>query len=574
MHDLVTMTQHTWKKAAQGETSVLVATFITHLAFAEFEEIEDRLKTSCSVKNPGSLWSKYMEMEKYLQMDEEMEECLCLQTNEESEPQSSPKIMIEDLKECWRAIDQVKVEGVEALCRQRPAHFTPRQGPESNSNDKEAVATIFKAIGYHLVEGSYHNSIIRLGSPVNDDVCLFLTSQGSDRNSLRCSFGLHLLLQSNKSCLGASSSSSLHTASRLQALRFAQQGISSIEAASNATSFGCRCPQTIAAHLDRLLADLQDFIKRKVFDLYFGSPWVSGSHILEMLDSLFGAGLRLFNYQNYASAVLHAYNVLRQFHLLETIPILDKLVESGLSEIIFPGGRPYRNFKACYARSLGSRLRFDSRHHKSHHRSGCHSMSVPNHIEMVTEGIREPSCDGEVDHRFDIEKISLLHYIKSRRYHPTKANLERVSKVDGLKQKQRMVPKVLQNVTKGTCSHLTQSKDNTACPDRRLQYFGQTIHTELTGSFPVARINFFKIYLACLQIVSTISDKYHATLDNKMDNGENCTCFANALMNAADRCREDENHPFGYKRLVEICQETIEKELLEKELEDFLWNGL
>ena len=562
MHDLLTTTQHIWEKAAKQETSVIVATFITHLAFAEFEEIGDRLQTSCDVQNPGMLWSKYMRMEQDLGPH----------IDEMSEPQSSPKAMIEVLKECWSAIDQTNLDFPKALSEKGCSHLTPQEGPEAESNDKECAATILKNIGYHIHHGSLHNNIIRRGSPVNDEVWVFFIS--GVNNSLRCCFGLTLLLQSYKSSLSASPAPFIHAAGRLQALKFAQQGITSINAALDASTFGCRCPHTIAGHLHRLLDDLEDFMKKKVFDLYFQSPWVSGSHILEMLGDLFNAGLRLFSYQNHASAILHAYNVLRQFNFLSAIPLLERLIESGLGEVIFPGGRPNRNFKACYYRSLGGRLCFDSRRQKAQHQSGCHSMRVPTHTEMVTHGIREPKCDGDTDHRFDIEKISLLHYIKSRQYYPTKANLDRVKKNNGVKQKNQMVPKLLQSVSKGSCSHVLHPKDDTLCPHRRLQFFGKAIHTELSGPFPVGKVNFFSLYLACLRMVSTISDRYHATIDRDKPKGQKCDCFTHTLMSAADRCREDENLPFGYKELVEICREVIEEVMLEKSLKDFLWKDL
>lgn len=542
MHDLLMVTNRIWKETAPKKTSVLVATFVTHLAFAELEKIEDRLKTSYGLEHPGTLWSKYVEMEKFMQMEEELEEDLSLQINEGSELQTCAKMMIEDMKEYWRVIEQVKLDGVAALCRQHSKYTTLRGSLQKSSNDRESVATIFKAIGYHLVEGSYHNSIVRLGSPVNDDVCRFLTSQeGIDRKSLRCSFGLHLLLQSNRSSLCATQSSSLHAASRLQALKFAQQGITSIKAALDASAFGCRCPRTIAAHLHRLLEDLGIFIKMKVFDLYFRSPWVSGSHVLEMLDSLFRAGMRMLNYQDFACSVFHAYNVLRQFNLLATIPILDKLIESGLCEIVFPGGRPSRNFKACYARSVGGRLRFGHGRQKSQHQSGCHKMCVPAHVGMVTRGVIEPSYEGGTDHRFDIEKISLLYFVKSRGHHPTKANLERISKLDGEKQEQQGEPKVLQSVTKSPCSHTTHAGDDKICPNRILQNFGQAIHADLTGSFPVARIKYFSVYLACVRIVSVISDEHHAGIDSNAVKGGKCVCFTDISMGAADRWRENEN---------------------------------
>ena len=51
------------------------------------------------------------------------------------------------------------------------------------------------------------------------------------------------------------------------------------------------------------------------------------------------------------------------------------------------------------------------------------------------------------------------------------------------------------------------------------------------GPFPIARINFYKVYTAYVRIVSIISDKAHGDSDQ----GAKCLCFLAAMLSAADR---------------------------------------
>jgi len=565
MLDLLTTTQHTWEQAAQGAISVVIATFITHSAFAEFEDIEIRLKNICGVLDPGMLRSRYLNMEQELS----------LQMADEKDPESSLKQMIDSLREYWLAIIQIMLEGPHSLSVQRPSHFILRQGSGSDSQDKEYVTTILKNIGHHIQSGILHNSVACIGSPVYDEVGYFLTRGENDGNSLRCSFGLRLVLQSCKSYYFSSPPPAVPAACRLQALKFAQQAIISIKAVLDDSTMPCKCPDTLANHLDRLMSDFRSFLQTKVFDLYFQSPWVSGSHIVEMLDALFRHGLRLFNYRTYISSILHVYNVLRQFTSLQPILLFDRLVEGTLGEIIFPGGRPCRSFKACHTRSMGGRLRFDSHNRKGHHKSGNHSMAIPAHAAKATAGFSIPKCEADSDHRFDIEKISLLHYIKSRRYHPTKANWKRICEIGNAEPKESLDSKISKFGEQGTCPHSRQAGNDPSCPNQRLQGLQKALHTELAGSsFPVAVINFFAVYLACVHIISTISDRYHASFDDDTTSGQNCLCFVDDVLRAGDRCRADEKLPFGHQGLVDICQEAILETMAGKDLDDFMWKGL
>lgn len=562
MDDLLTATQRAWEQAARGEISLVVATFVSHSAFAAFEEIEIRLKTLCDISDPEVLRSKFM------QMDQD----LGVPINDEDGSRSPAKRLVEALQKPWYLLLRMKGKGPErrggeALSTfERSSHLVLRKSTDPGSTDDECLKVMLQNIGLHLQATYLNIGIIRVGTPVYSEVGYFLTHRENDSNCLQCSYGLRLLLESCKSYWFALQPTAAPSCCRLQALQFAQEAISSVCAVLNDSTMPCRCRGTLAYHLENLHLDFKGFLKIKAFDLYFQSPWVSGSHILEMLEALFGYGLRLFSYRTYVGSVLHVYNVLQQFTDLQSIPLLENLCNT-FSDIIFPGGRSCRNFKACYIRSMGGRLRFNS--YTSDHKSGCHSMTIPAHTAKATAGFRlrhEPN-----DPRFDSQKISLLHHIKRRGYHPNDATWDRVYKLSSTDEG-RLSQKTMR---KHSCFHHGPLEHElfSRTAQHRLQRLQTAIHTECSGAFPTAKINFFEVYLACVRIISLVSDRYHG---DRARRGQNCLCFADTILSAADRCRNNEHRlqPFGCEDLVGTCQEALTEVLGERVLGTFLWKGL
>lgn len=563
MHDLLTTTQHTWARAAQGGISLAVAAFIANSASTEFEEIENRFKTSCDVSDPGTLRCKYMQMEQHLGP-------LGSQIVDENDVESPVNQMVEALREYWLLLVQLKLEGPQTTALRPRSQFTLRQGSDAASKDKECLAIVLKDIGHHIQSGVLHNSIIRSGSPIYPEVGLFLTGGENDCNSLRCSFGLQLLLHSYRSYL-FSMSCPVPAACRLQTLKFAQEASMSIKAALDDSFMPCKCcPNGLTPHLEGLQSDIQSFLQTKVFDLYFQSPWVSGSQLLEMLDRLFCHGLRLFNYGSYVTAILHAYNILRQFTDLRPCLLFDSIIDSNLSSIVFPGGLPRRNFKACYTRAIGGRLRFASHKHKGHRKSGSHSMAIPAHAAKATAGLSIRKSEFDADHRFDVEKVSLFYYIKHQEYRPTKGNWKRVYNLGTMEQEGQQSPETTNDGGKGACSHHNGSSDHLICPTHRLQNVERAIDAEFTGPFPIAKINFFAIYLTCARIVRTINDKYH----DEVEPGLRCLCFVEEILRAGDLRRDDDKQPLGFKKAIETTKEVMIAELVGRPLDDFFWKGV
>jgi len=117
---------------------------------------------------------------------------------------------------------------------------------------------------------------------------------------------------------------------------------------------------------------------------------------------------------------VHVYNVLRQHTQFEPIAILDNICKT-FRHLIFPGGRPNRNFQNTYIRYIGSRLRFS----QDRHRSGCHSLAIPFHRAKATAGFGA----GE-DSRSACQSKSFSYRTRSNGYHLDHAECDGVCNLD------------------------------------------------------------------------------------------------------------------------------------------------
>ncbi|KAI9657477.1 MAG: hypothetical protein M1821_003159 [Bathelium mastoideum] len=555
IQNLFAVVTDTWKQAGQDRIPFLVATAVSHAAFAAFEDTAHRLKTTCDVIDPKALLDKHLQMagmyENY------------------SNPTASEVVLL--FARNYTQLQRCKVQSAKDLAEQ--ASSWPQSarilhnGPDLGPDDDECIAWIVHDMVRHMFTNTMRTaSFYRVASPVWPDLGYFLTHNNEESDCLRCSFGLQLLLKSFKSYLFAAEPKIQPSACRLQALRFVQEALPNVGAVLDDATMPCRCPDTLAFYLEKLYTDLTQFLKAKEFDFYFQSPWVSGSHTMEILEALFYYGLRLFSYRNIVGSVMHVYNALRHFNSLKAIRLFDE-INNAFNDILFPGGRPSRNFRSSYVRHMGARLHFHS--NKDH--TGCHTMAIPAHAAKATAGFRAPGKSD--DPRFDYKKTSFFFHIKRHSYlldGPTWAET-----LDMLNDK---TPNLGDGTKHGIaksrhqCSH-HRHQTTPSCPRIRLETLRDALTTDFSQPICTARINFFKLYLTCVRIVSRISDEYHGK-DAKP--GQRCLCFAENLLLAADRCRDNERR-FQYyccKDLVDICQRAMVEEVGDAEAGEFVWKGI
>ena len=97
---------------------------------------------------------------------------------------------------------------------------------------------------------------------------------------------------------------------------------------------------------------------------------------------------------------------------------------------------------------------------------------------------------------------------------------------------------------------------------------GKTLKKGFAGPLPAAKVNFYKVHLACLRAISILSHKYHG---DEVKSRQNCLCCAEVLVAAADRSRE--GGLSSCKELVNICREGMLGAFGEERVEDFLWKN-
>jgi hypothetical protein len=190
-------------------------------------------------------------------------------------------------------------------------------------------------------------------------------------------------------------------------------------------------------------------------------------------------------------------------------------------------------------------------------------MIIPAHTANATAGF---GSHKEVkDPRFEYGKISLFHDVKEKGYHFDDDLWTRVYDLADARESESSEEHPKQS--KRSPRRRSGSDRTTASMQDRFAQLQKTLLREFTGPFPIAKINIFKVYLACVQIAGIISDKMH----EDMHRGSNCMCFAEVLLNAADQYKENEHklHPFGCKELVETCKNAIAQVLGQRKLDEF-----
>ncbi|KAI4283042.1 MAG: hypothetical protein L6R35_005267 [Caloplaca aegaea] len=570
-HKIFIEVQAVWQKAAQGTSHLVTAAAVTNAAYTRLEEVEQRLCNSCKITDPADLLSSYKRLQETFDHKDATDTASELSTMD----------IIAETNECWQAMLSFRSAAAEdgfagkAVRPQVPTQVSLRQGPDASTSDALCRSALLADVAQCITGSRLHNSLIHSGSPVVPEISLFISHEKTPNNCLHCASGLALLMSSYKAYSFAMPAGQRTSSCRVNALRFAQSVIAQLDGVLDDPTMPCRCHGTLAFHLEQLKRNFEDYLRMKTFDLFFQSPWVCGGQILQMMQMLNYYGLRLFAYKSYVGSVIHMYNVLRQLHGFAPIAILDA-VSDHFGNLLFPGGQPRRrNFRNCYIRYLGGRLRF---HNRALHQNGCHGLSIPVHTAKATAGF---SSDGaESDARFDGGRFSLLYKIQAQQYRIDEATWDVISCKDhwtdgeyeesvpssepnahaSSPRKQRSSGGITAFQRHNHSSTSRYSTDTSAeTVSRRLQGLQQTLDAELKSSLPVAGVELLRLYLTCARIIDRISNAYHGS-DAKT--GQYCLCCAENLVEAADSCREGKGWKVQKKvvDLIEVCEGTIEME--------------
>ncbi|KAK3175945.1 hypothetical protein OEA41_007267 [Lepraria neglecta] len=177
------------------------------------------------------------------------------------------------------------------------------------------------------------------------------------------------------------------------------------------------------------------------------------------------------------------------------------------------------------------------------------------------------------DPGFQYGKLSLLHHVKGKGYHLDRVTWERVYNVENNHTNEAQPSQ--KSTKRCPCSQNTRTVHDlySGTSQQSLKSLQTAILAEFTGPFPIPKINFFEVYLSCLNIISIISDKYHG---DKARPGQHCLCFVDPILSFADRCGGNGRASLllGCRELVDICRQAMVEVLGGKELQGFLWEGI
>jgi hypothetical protein len=473
--------------------------------------------------------------------------------------------LTETQNECQHYTNNHQLSSVPSCpsCIQRPAEYIQQADSDGADSKRTTLLKVLLNNILHLVlSKSAPCTIIRNSTPGYADFGYMLSNSEASIDDLRLLFELHTLNVSYRQYLENSNPSKV-SACRLTALRLAQQAIESIgKKIKDKTCFPCRCPQTLAYHLQNLEKDLWSYSKHKCWDLYFQSPWVAGNHVLEILDVCQYYGMKLFVYRHYIGAVVHSYNILQRLAGLEKLTFLEYVCEQ-FKETFFPGGqRPTNSFQACWTRYVGARLNFKQGHKSRNHRkSWC--MAVPAHAARQAAGL------GIGTDAKELRSGCLLFKIKQQDYHMTQEQWQARSadNVDMRSEKE--------HVNRNASGTITETSSEQSLPTFLPEVDKLLTSNSLNGCS--ALLDHFSVFASCVRIIADISDSTHT---GEKQRGMNCICFANALLTGADRivgarkmgrikgaCWTKEERD----GLLEMAKKAMRDEFGKKEVKDWFW---
>lgn len=500
-----------WTHVSHGRETFVAASFVTNVAAASMKQLEQRMR-----ELTGNVDLEYLQ-----------EICSTLHGDRDGACPTWIRSVVEGLIYAKTAVRRCTGSHQQSAptqphrVTQNLCEFVRCAGCHNSGASSTLMEPLMDNM-IHLVQGGFIASgVVRNSTPLCDGLGCVLQDLDNKSAELRLILGLTLLSESNVNYVGAAQALAKPPSCRLVALRFAQQAAKVVgHVLQDKTCFPCRCTQTLAFHLQNLETDLLGYASYKCWDLFFQSPWVAGNHILEMLDMCQYYGMKLFSYRHYVGSVLHSYNVLQQLAGLEKIPLFEWLCNH-YQNTFFPGGRPTNNFRACWSRYIGARLKF-KKGHKSHNHRDSWCMAIPAHAAQKAAGL------GITKEERDNKDECLLFRIKQQGYDTESMEW---STVEGKSSRAG-------GAAFPHSSKLTRSGSDTEQYQQQgqlwtlLQHVEELLCSSSESIIPQARLNHFAVFATCVRTIATLSDATHT---DAKDKGTNCICFANAILSGGDR---------------------------------------
>ncbi|KAF2653049.1 hypothetical protein K491DRAFT_22262 [Lophiostoma macrostomum CBS 122681] len=295
--------------------------------------------------------------------------------------------------------------------------------------------------------------------------------------------GFNVLFQSSKSFLWMGDDDTANkTNCRIEALRLANEIKLSLDELMQCGKDDFVAGSHNSDMLMRIVhfsSALRAFALEPLFDIYYQCPWVAGSQMSAMLGEAQQIGMHMLDQKGIFGGVLHLYNMIRQVGVkCPKVPILEALCDLFCNEVFMDRSRPSDKFSVRHQRFLGGRLeRLNGRGW------ACLSLGRPKEdMDFTKQRINGPD-------------VSLF--------------------VEQHEGNDALWGRIAEGVIKPR--HSKKSKGITfddlfrSLPlQRTIRKAGTLVEPEFFGTFPVAKINCFRVYKMCLEIWKAITIKYCA----------------------------------------------------------------
>ncbi|KAF9874967.1 hypothetical protein CkaCkLH20_07661 [Colletotrichum karsti] len=498
IEDMKALLKKYWTEAAQGLIPIPVASWLTSLVF----------------------WHCKRMSLKHFPVSSNVFECQCRRTHKffAKRPKLASAFQISDLSGAVRfcilahaindqqnlaawlhnpsiagfSFSQIFVMGMDTQEELLPLRELPTRLPDIDDEEEQpeiwAVMEIFKNINK---DGEKNRAIAGLenmkfpmmrGEPCEPILALALDAVKTtdSHHSVDLTFGLDLFLSSYEAFLWPNGIHNNQNC-RLQSLRLAKQ----VQDSVRPTIKQLRMMSQVAGGFSEWADSHQEFhdflgayLCENRFDFYHRAPWTAGSHMTEILYKASIIGQAICAKVPIVPSTLHLYNALRKSSFgLSEIPLMEELCEL-FKPTAFLGNRPDDNFASHFRRSV-----------RGFQTVKEISKSAFYHPDTLDSGF-DVACVPVCNLKF-IESVFGFQHVNEHII-----GFDFMAMVFGETCRTPLTPKEKEKLRK---------RKSEESPTAFIERAKSLIVTEFQGALPIARVDFFRVFMLCSRIMETFS---------------------------------------------------------------------
>lgn len=559
-----------WGHKADGVLPLVLAGFITNVAFAELVPIEQRLQDIIEDPNPVALVEKLKSFGiESGPVDHETEAKATLETAGFGALLMPWKLLLQ-----WQRKPLAIVSSVHASSFGNPeAYYAPASG---TAPTKEACLR-------KLLHDVWQCKVKPASARFLEDYPLYqklseLLDKKSPPTGLRLAFGLQLLWETSKSYYfmqtdedDDDNSNDERPNCRTELLEFAKEYVGSLEAVMDDTTMSGKDQNTLPWHLQRVRDEVKEFTEEGPLNLFVQSPWVAGAQMVDLLHSATGNGLRVFNYCQYVGSLVHSYNVLQKVAGFENIKLLDELLSfCGKSFFTTENGEgPTRKFLYAYSRYCGGHLQFTARRT---HTTGSYQLTI-HRYRNFSQDVKDLKVEPN-DDNFAAAQTSTILDVRQRGYHLDQGDMENIDYfIEKIRPLRPLLGVIPDSAFAQVASHYTNDAEK---PSHRLQMLMQgVLMTDFNEGEPTLKLNYFQLYLLFVKAIRQIEQGQRGHRGYPNINEDKVPSFLDRLLRNADSCKSDRHRArFAEDNLSRAVFNALVDVFWDIEADDVCWRSI